>query len=90
MLFKLLYTIANLTPTTTITPARQAMLELSKSKQQARSNSSSRSNSNDSDYTNKKKNKKPKPNKSYKSDLKKELGKFRKEAYIVKFGKKMI
>ena len=78
-----------MTPATTITPARQAMLELIKSKQQSRSTSSNSNSSSDSDETNKK-NKKKKFDRPYQPAIKKELDEKRRSAYIVRLGGKMI
>ena len=78
-----------MTPATTITPARQAMLELIKSKQQSRSTSSSSSSSNDSDDPKPKKQKK-KFDRPYQPAIKKELDEKRRSAYIVRLGGKMI
>ncbi len=84
-----------MTQTKPISPARQAMLDLIKFKRESRSkssSSSSSSSSNDSDknhQTNNQK-KKAKPLKYNEPVFKKELDHYRRQAYIVRLGGKMI
>ena len=95
-----------MTQTTTITPARQAILEFIKSnisnrcstssnssrnsKSSSRSNSSSNSSGGDNDRSKKKKKKKSKFDTPNQHDFKKELDQKRRSAYIVRLGGKMI
>ena len=73
-----------MTQTKTITPARQAMLDLINSKKQARTSSS------DNDTQKKKKKKKHQIDKPNQLNAKKELDQKRRTAYIVRLGGKMI